>query len=337
MRPMKTGIGLIAVLVLGILLTGCGLSLISTSESDLNRVEREEALGQLSLLSSQQVSLRPYSSGSAAVLIKPGETVSGYLDGYRYSDYDWHRLEGVTRGTRITLTLSGPAQTDFDLWLWKDGKWETNWNFTSDERLETVAGRNNWIFVGAWRGKGEYQLKVTATTPEGDISAYGAAIVSEAETWVRLGVRYEFGGESKNGVDCSGLVRQVYMRATDGCAFYEDRSARQIKERAIPIATPSLGDVIVFEPKDPEKRKGPWHVGIYIGTYYIGVDGITDIYFIHADGSDHVKKVVYERLRYCIHHRKGFWEDNFWIHFVRYNPDEWRCSPPAEAEQPLSH
>lgn len=42
-----------------------------------------------------------------------------------------------------------------------------------------------------------------SAAPDG-ISEY--AVVLEAYSW--LGVPYQYGGESKSGVDCSGLVRK---------------------------------------------------------------------------------------------------------------------------------
>jgi cell wall-associated NlpC family hydrolase len=38
----------------------------------------------------------------------------------------------------------------------------------------------------------------------------GEEVVREARTWI--GVRYRLGGESRRGVDCSGLTMQVYKK-----------------------------------------------------------------------------------------------------------------------------
>lgn len=50
----------------------------------------------------------------------------------------------------------------------------------------------------------------TSSTTESGSTATGAAVVREAETW--LGVRYEYGGTDRNGVDCSGLTLRVYEK-----------------------------------------------------------------------------------------------------------------------------
>lgn len=72
----------------------------------------------------------------------PGKSISGYLDGTYWSDYDWHRLEGVSAGTKITVSLSGPSSADFDLCIWKDGDWDecSMEYYTSSEQVETTAG-----------------------------------------------------------------------------------------------------------------------------------------------------------------------------------------------------
>jgi len=161
-------------------------------------------------------------------------------------------------------------------------------------------------------------------------------VISEAYSW--LGVPYKYGGEPKNGVDCSALVRQVYMRAggrpatcydlmrgwhaccekgTGAC--YKDRTAEEIRQVSKPVWPPRPGDVVIFIDKTTGKAT---HVGIYIGPSNYGY---WDAYFISAIyriGGDSPMKVELDRL-YFSKHGTGIWYKYFYIYFARYNPDGW--------------
>jgi cell wall-associated NlpC family hydrolase len=139
-------------------------------------------------------------------------------------------------------------------------------------------------------------------------------VISEAYSWV--GVPYKLGGESRAGIDCSGLVRQVYIRASGGLAYYYDRTAQQIAIVSRPVSPQRPGDVIIFKPKNPN---GQWHVGIYIS--YVYRNGRWDFCFIHA--SAYAKKVVVDYLYDSPYYGKDWWLNNYYVWFARYNPDYW--------------
>lgn len=85
-----------------------------------------------------------------------------------------------------------------------------------------------------------------------------------------LGTRYHFGGNQNRGTDCSGFTQLVFRR--HGVAL--PHSAQAQAHFGLYIAdTADLqpGDLVFFE----TYRKGPSHVGIYIG----------DNRFIHASKS----------------------------------------------------
>lgn len=150
--------------------------------------------------------------------------------------------------------------------------------------------------------------------PDG-ISEY--AVLQEAYSWI--GVPYQYGGESKSGVDCSGLVRQVYMRASGWQAYYYDRTAEGIRQTSSSVYPPRPGDIIIFVSKSSGVCT---HVGIYITA---SANGYWDAYFIHAIyqiGSAYPQKVVEDRLYYSPY-GTGIWYEYFNIYFARYNPDYW--------------
>jgi cell wall-associated NlpC family hydrolase len=97
------------------------------------------------------------------------------------------------------------------------------------------------------------------------------ALINEAEKW--LGVPYKYGGESKNGVDCSGFVMKVFSK----CGTDIPRTSSQQYDVAdyIDFTEKKPGDLLFF------KNKGTInHVGIYLGQGYM----------IHASTSSGVIK-----------------------------------------------
>lgn len=86
------------------------------------------------------------------------------------------------------------------------------------------------------------------------------AIVREASKW--LGTKYKYGGESKNGVDCSGMVMKVYL---DAAHIKLPRSSAQQQRYCHQIHRKELdeGDLVFFATGRDKKRVS--HVGIYIG------------------------------------------------------------------------
>jgi cell wall-associated NlpC family hydrolase len=88
-----------------------------------------------------------------------------------------------------------------------------------------------------------------------------------ADAW--LGVPYDFGGQSRSGIDCSGFVRQIFQEAY-GVQLPHNSSA--IAKLGSPVDKSDLkpGDVVLFE------RWGYIdHSGIYMGKNW----------FIHSSTS----------------------------------------------------
>ena len=74
------------------------------------------------------------------------------------------------------------------------------------------------------------------------------------------GVPYRFGGRSRNGVDCSGLIQTVWKQYG---AYLPRTSVAQYKSgAAVPKPQMKPGDLVFF--KNTYKR-GISHVGIYVG------------------------------------------------------------------------
>lgn len=114
------------------------------------------------------------------------------------------------------------------------------------------------------------ELKWPDEKPGSPLAPHSEALLSEARTW--LGVPYKFGGNDRKGVDCSGLVLQVYK---DALGIPLPRNSREQSNYCTSIAKGSLipGDLIFFATGKDRDRVS--HVGIFIG----------DNLMIHASAS----------------------------------------------------
>lgn len=81
------------------------------------------------------------------------------------------------------------------------------------------------------------------------------------------GVKYKIGGDTKQGIDCSGLTLKLYENIFNvripRTAKDQYKSSKRIKKDSL-----TIGDLVFFRPK----KNGRWHVGIYL----------IDNYFIHS-------------------------------------------------------
>ena len=106
----------------------------------------------------------------------------------------------------------------------------------------------------------------------------GEDVVKEARKWI--GVRYRLGGESRRGVDCSGLTLQVYKTFGVVLPHWDDKQYRMGTK--VPKGKEKPGDLVFFNEHD----RSISHVGIYAGNGRI----------IHA--SDYYNRVVESPMKY---------------------------------------
>ena len=103
-------------------------------------------------------------------------------------------------------------------------------------------------------------------------------LIKEVKKWI--GTKYEYGGHSKKGTDCSGFVMEVFLEV------YDIKLPRTSKDqhafcKRIKKSNLKIGDLVFFATTKNKKQVS--HVGIYIGNDE----------FIHASSS---KGVVISRL-----------------------------------------
>ncbi|WP_017472155.1 NlpC/P60 family protein [Amphibacillus jilinensis] len=86
----------------------------------------------------------------------------------------------------------------------------------------------------------------------------------------QIGSRYQWGGTSPSGFDCSGFIQFAF----DQHDVTLPRTVSDMWHRTIKVDQPSIGDLVFFE----TYKKGPSHAGIYLGNNQ----------FIHASESQGV-------------------------------------------------
>lgn len=112
----------------------------------------------------------------------------------------------------------------------------------------------------------------------------GQALVEAASAW--LGTRYKYGGHTRAGTDCSGLVMSLYQEV---CAVKLPRTTSDQHKFCSPLKRKDtrVGDLVFFG-----SSYGISHVGLYIGKGEM----------IHASSSQGVMVSGID---------KGYWADRF--------------------------
>ena len=118
-----------------------------------------------------------------------------------------------------------------------------------------------------------YVLPVTAAEERVSTAKELQNVAEVAKSW--QGTRYQYGGEDKNGVDCSHLVYAAYNSVFKSYAY---RTAEgYLHDSAFaPAKSPVVGDVIVF----PAVNGASVHIGIITdvrGTKFIGAQTSTGV------------------------------------------------------------
>ncbi len=109
------------------------------------------------------------------------------------------------------------------------------------------------------------------------VSKNSSALRQAAEAWV--GTPYRYGGNSRQGIDCSGLVYQLYKQVF---GLTLPRQANAQRQMGYSVHYPYLkpGDLIFFRFRTEERIE---HVGVYLGQNQ----------FVHASTQ---RGVVIDRL-----------------------------------------
>jgi gamma-D-glutamyl-L-lysine dipeptidyl-peptidase len=146
----------------------------------------------------------------------------------------------------------------------------------SGEPLRVLEEGDEWVWVEtAYAYPGWARRADLAGDPDLEwLRAVAADPVEHARTL--LGTRYEWGGMTSAGIDCSGLVHMAFR----ACGQLVPRDADQQEEAGerLPEADLRTGDVITYGPPD-----GADHIAFWVGggrilhsTQRDGVDGVVE-------------------------------------------------------------
>lgn len=89
-------------------------------------------------------------------------------------------------------------------------------------------------------------------------SAVERRLIDAAEKW--LGTPYRYAGTSRNGVDCSALMVNVFAEV--GVELPRTSAEQFITGSLIPVGELAVGDLVFFD----INGSGVSHVGLYIGA-----------------------------------------------------------------------
>jgi peptidoglycan DL-endopeptidase LytE len=103
------------------------------------------------------------------------------------------------------------------------------------------------------------------------------AVIAEAKKYI--GTRYVWGGVTPSGFDCSGFIEYVFNNV--GVSFPRTVASQWTATES--VGFPNPGDLVFFE----TYKKGPSHVGIYIGgnqfihssSHGVRIDNMTSSYW----------------------------------------------------------
>ncbi|MDE5750329.1 MAG: C40 family peptidase [Duncaniella sp.] len=111
-----------------------------------------------------------------------------------------------------------------------------------------------------WEQKAPHKETKKPKLPKPDRDKPDGKLIAEAESW--LGVPYKYGGNDRSGVDCSGLVLQVYLRALE-IPLPRNSKAQWEYCKLTKLSEIRPGDLLFFATGKDKKRVS--HVGIYVG------------------------------------------------------------------------
>jgi len=93
-------------------------------------------------------------------------------------------------------------------------------------------------------------------TPKDDLR-----LLTEAVQW--LGTPYRYGGTTRKGVDCSGLVGQIYQQAYHKTLARNTQDIANKNCRKVSKGNLKTGNLVFFNTSE-KKKKGINHVGLYL-------------------------------------------------------------------------
>ena len=112
------------------------------------------------------------------------------------------------------------------------------------------------------RDDGSDTVQSAAMPPDAPSAGNGFTALLSGIAGQLMGIRYQFGGNTESGVDCSGLVRLVWEKLGLGLATLP-RTAASMATQGLPVSLSDIkpGDLVFFN----TLGRSFSHVGVYLG------------------------------------------------------------------------
>lgn len=108
-----------------------------------------------------------------------------------------------------------------------------------------------------------------------------------------VGTKYKYGGTTKKGMDCSGLIYTAFLQ--ENISIPRTSRGMSLEGKRLNLREVEIGDLLFFE-TDKKKKKVINHVGLVVES------DPDEIYFIHSTTS---RGVIISSLK------ENYWKDNF--------------------------
>jgi len=243
-----------------------------TSAADPGAVAQNEVAQGQSTYNSQQLSnsaqlasaLQPYSVGGT--LQQNATSNAADPSAARLADFN-NRIGAITQQGADATTAATQDEQNY---------WNSQFQSMANQFQKNSAANDSWLQSTIQGIQAQTQnsassgfniglmgqLIPTGADPNANIGARAVAVAKMA-----LGTPYVYGGNSlTQGVDCSGLVQQVYGRL--GIQLPRTSTEQAKAGKVVPSLSQALpGDLILmYSPYEPAGLQQYGHVGIYIGN-----------------------------------------------------------------------
>lgn len=235
-------------------------------------------ISAVTLSSIMLFSVMAESTASAATTtykVKSGDTLSKIGAKYHISYktiMNWNNLKStkIKVGQKLKIKASSSSSKKTST---KTSTSSTTYKVKAGDTLSKIGKKYgvsyktimSWNNLKSTNIKVGQKLKIKSTTKKVSNSAStasGNTKLQKAVTVAKsvLGIRYVFGGSSKSGFDCSGLVYYAYKNAgisisrTSAAGYYSISSA---------TSSPKIGDLVFFK---NTYKSGISHIGLYMGS-----------------------------------------------------------------------
>lgn len=212
---------------------------------------------------------------SSTYKVKAGDTLSKIAKKYGVSYktiMSWNNLKStnIKIGQKLKIKASSSSSKKTST---KTSTSSTTYKVKAGDTLSKIGKKYgvsyktimSWNNLKSTNIKVGQKLKIKSTAKKVSNSvatASGNTKLQKAVTIAKsvLGTRYVFGGSSKSGFDCSGLVYYAYKNAsisisrTSAAGYYSISSA---------TSSPKIGDLVFFK---NTYKSGISHIGLYMGS-----------------------------------------------------------------------